>query len=333
MRWLIRLTIGVLIFLIATRAQQTRPTSFLYTVTELPLSPAAINDSGVVAGTVMHDLNPVHAASWSARNGLQLLGSIPSAFQTSEATGINNAGVVVGNLIGPLGNPVRGAIFSQGKFEQLESAGNARAYAINNSDQVVGESILTNAGGTHSVMWNQKGVPVNLGDCCGGVAKAINDSGQVVGYMWSSNHRYEAFLWDRTHGIVRLAPSERFSTALAINSSGDVLVETAAGFSIYHQATSSLSKLPVGKGVAAGVNNLGQIVGAAGPVKDHFRALIWDAIHETRDLNSLIPEDSGWVLEGATGINNKGQIVGWGEHRGEDSYFLLTPSSPSEAKE
>jgi uncharacterized membrane protein len=330
MRWLKCLTIGILILPIAIGRPHAAPKCALYVITELPLSPASINASGVVAGTTMKELNPVHAASWSAKDGLQLLGSIPAGFLISEAAGINDSGSVAGTLIGPVGNPTSAILFAQGKTKQLDAAGNAHAFAINNSNHVVGESVIPNAGGTHPVMWTEQGALINLGDCCGGVAKAINESDQIVGYMWSSDHRYEAFLWDRTHGIARLAPSERFSTALAINKAGDVLVETTRGYSIYHQASSSLSKIPLGKGVATGLNDLGQIVGAAGPVKDHFRALIWDAVNGTRDLNSLVPDDSGWVLEGAAAINNKGQIVGWGEHHGEESFFLLTPTHPSE---
>ena len=48
------------------------------------------------------------------------------------------------------------------------------------------------------------------------------------------------------------------------------------------------------------------------------------------DLNSGIPADSGWFLEGANAINKAGQIVGWGQIVGVGGpggrAFLLTPS-------
>ena len=43
------------------------------------------------------------------------------------------------------------------------------------------------------------------------------------------------------------------------------------------------------------------------------------------DLNTLIPADSGWVLEEATGINDSGWITGSGWINGERHAFLLKP--------
>ena len=44
------------------------------------------------------------------------------------------------------------------------------------------------------------------------------------------------------------------------------------------------------------------------------------------DLNSLISPSSGWTLELASAINDKGQIVGYGEDAsGLCRAFLLTP--------
>jgi probable HAF family extracellular repeat protein len=39
----------------------------------------------------------------------------------------------------------------------------------------------------------------------------------------------------------------------------------------------------------------------------------------------LLPLDSGWHLLSARGINNAGQIVGYGNHNGAYHAFLLTP--------
>jgi hypothetical protein len=44
-----------------------------------------------------------------------------------------------------------------------------------------------------------------------------------------------------------------------------------------------------------------------------------------RDLNTLIPAGSGWVLMIATGINSRGQIIGDGRFGGNPRAFLLTP--------
>lgn len=43
------------------------------------------------------------------------------------------------------------------------------------------------------------------------------------------------------------------------------------------------------------------------------------------DLNARIADDAGWVLEDTDHINARGQIVGYGEHEGQEHAFLLTP--------
>ena len=44
-----------------------------------------------------------------------------------------------------------------------------------------------------------------------------------------------------------------------------------------------------------------------------------------KDLNTLIPANSGWVLTEARAINSSGQIVGNGIKDGEQRAFLLKP--------
>jgi hypothetical protein len=44
-----------------------------------------------------------------------------------------------------------------------------------------------------------------------------------------------------------------------------------------------------------------------------------------RDLNTLIPQNLGWVLTSAADINIWGQIVGSGIRNGRPHGFLLTP--------
>jgi probable HAF family extracellular repeat protein len=56
---------------------------------------------------------------------------------------------------------------------------------------------------------------------------------------------------------------------------------------------------------------------------------LWTKQKGMQDLNNLIPPKSGWVLEYAASINNRGQITGSGTINGETHAFLLTPiSSP-----
>lgn len=53
---------------------------------------------------------------------------------------------------------------------------------------------------------------------------------------------------------------------------------------------------------------------------------MWEETSGFHDLNERIAPGSGWKLEAATGINNRGEIVGWGDYKGkEDEGFLLVP--------
>src|SRR5262249_16224655 len=76
-----------------------------------------------------------------------------------------------------------------------------------------------------------------------------------------------------------------------------------------------------------GLNSAGQIVGYSVPSGPYAsRAFLYDAGTMT-DLNSLLPEGSGWSLLQATGINDAGQIVGSGSNpSGQFRGFLLSPT-------
>jgi hypothetical protein len=54
------------------------------------------------------------------------------------------------------------------------------------------------------------------------------------------------------------------------------------------------------------------------------RAIVWRDKVMT-DLNTLIPADSGWYLEGAASINDAGEIVGYGTINGNSHAFLAIP--------
>ena len=71
------------------------------------------------------------------------------------------------------------------------------------------------------------------------------------------------------------------------------------------------------------INNAGQVVGSMWRNGYSERAFVWeDGL--TRDLNDSVSTDSGWELQGATGLNNAGQIVGYGQQDGEERAFIMT---------
>src|SRR5262249_25532480 len=73
---------------------------------------------------------------------------------------------------------------------------------------------------------------------------------------------------------------------------------------------------------AADINDRGQVVGRSANQLGQGRAFLWEGGVMT-DLNTLLPPDSGWVLQYAFGINNNGQVTGLGDYQGEMRAYLL----------
>jgi probable HAF family extracellular repeat protein len=171
---------------------------------------------------------------------------------------------------------------------------NSYAWGINNVGQVVGN---VNDGGL-AFVWDSTNGMQDLGTLGGGRgAEAINNIGQVVGYSYTSGLNVHAFLWDSTNGMQDLG--------------------TISGYG----------------SVASGINDFGQVVGSlttSGEEPQH--SFVWDSTNGMRDLNDLIDSNSGWTLNSAKAINNKGQIVGYGNLNGQQRAFLLTPIAETNPK-
>lgn len=86
-----------------------------------------------------------------------------------------------------------------------------------------------------------------------------------------------------------------------------------------------------GDSIAWAINHSSQIVGTSALLDDTLHAFIsqYDEVEESRvlhDLNNLLVDNPGWVLNEAYGINDVGQIVGYGVNpQGQTHAFLLTP--------
>src|SRR5262249_45902437 len=143
---------------------------------------------------------------------------------------------------------------------------------------IVGESRAKGKRPLGPVLW-QNGAIVDLGGCCGGAARAINNSGQVVGDLYDEEGHYRGFLWDHAHGIRYLSQPDTFSSATAINDSGHVLLQEPEQGVFLYLGEGKLIQLEVPKHLPAdarALNNADVIVGAFGPFSDVYRAFIWD---------------------------------------------------------
>lgn len=287
-----------------------------------------------------------HAFIYSKTTGMQDLGS-PYGGTNSAAYAINNSGLVGGSgqttLLDSQNKPTiyhattwsgsasqsrdLGLLSSQGyemwggpwsRVNSVNDSGVSAGYAS------TGKLDLNGDPAGHAVIWDANGVIKDLGtlgDCayatskltCSSAAFGINAAGQVVGVSGDENNdKLRPFLY--SNGKMTDLGTLTGATngyAYAINNNGQVV-----GFSSDYKT-----------------NATDPTTGSTGST-NFTTATLWtvDANGNAviTDLNSLVA-GSGWELWGATGINDKGQIVGYGM-LGEGANatfhaFLLSPDT------
>lgn len=242
----------------------------------------ALNDNGALVGR--HGL---HAFSY-AGGTLTDLGS--GGFR-SWATGINNAGTVVGTERDTAGAvSTRGFIHTGGAISYIEPFGEPFSYAtaINQSGQVTGYA-TTAADDAYSdparnAFLYSGGSLRSLGSLGGRVSEGndLNDAGLVVGWSETATLAEERpFLFSPVSGML-----------------------------------TDLGSLGGSSGRANGINNLGMVVGMSdiGAAAGYdYRAFLY-ADGGMVDLNTLVDGAGGWRLVSAQDINDARQILGQACH-------------------
>jgi probable HAF family extracellular repeat protein len=214
----------------------------------------------------------------------------------SHANGINSKAWVVGQSWSSATSSWHAFLWTaKGGMQDpgnLGGDGGTWANGINNKGQVVGASYLKGNTIVHAFLWTAKGGMQDL-DTLGGTygeAKGINSKGQVVGFSYpSGNPGYHAFLWTAKGGIQDLGVP-------------------VGGTNCYPQA----------------INRKGQVVGNYdnGNGSNVF-GFYWSQATGFLDLNTLVVDlPSGVKVEVATGISDKGVVVGY---TNEGHACLLTP--------
>jgi len=290
-----------------------------YRVIALPLQPARINETSQVAGTTTGH----HAALWTEQSGLREM-PLPTGFYNSEGVAVNNSGHLTGVAYDRTFSLHQAFTFANDVLILLAGE-QSRSYDINDSGEVVGESLLPGKEGTVPVSWNKNTIRP-LGGYCTGSAKGINKNGVEIGDVYDEAGRYQAFLWNGKQGQP-IGPPDLYSSAIAVNDHGHVVVQAFSEAFLY--VGGSLVRLELSTRYPSqprAMNNCDIIVGSYGPFADAERAFLWGKTSGFHDLNALIESDSGWKLESATSINDRGEIVGRGDYRGQDDTgFLLIP--------
>jgi probable HAF family extracellular repeat protein len=275
-----------------------------------------------VAGSFFQGANLVHAFIWSRTTGMEDLGVLVGGDNESVATGINESGEVTGYST-PYQGTSRAFRWSRESGMMLVPSLSyciaTRALDINAAGEIVGMCRIDQSGIFRPFRWTIAKGMEDLGTLDidrGGAAMAINDSGLIAGF---SN---AASIYDDARGVIWSGPGRALqigdcidgwcgTEVHAINNNGDV-TGTANGtaFIRFRDGTMrDIGKLrDATNSTGVGINEAGDVIGISYPPysSSPIRSFIWTAGGGMRELG--IAGKSEFVV---TGINNKGEIVGY----------------------
>jgi probable HAF family extracellular repeat protein len=302
---------------------------------------AAINGSGTVVGEAAAEGGLARAYALHPNDAtLYDLGTPAGAW--SSASAINASGVVVGAHRRPDGgtrafvaDPHAGVTVDLGTF-----GGNwTVAYGVNASGTIVGGSRdLT--GAMRAFTYRPETGMQSLGTLGGTTSQAfgINDDGVVVGESSTLEGRMHAFRWagGTMEDLGTLGGTT--SRARAINSGGWVTGNSSTPLGDEHAflfepgvGMVSLGAPAGGYASGEGINTKGHVVGWWMEAGFVAYAFVWTQETGLVDLNTLVPLPEGDRLSAAYGINDNGEIVGYGVFGGELRGFRLTlPAEPGD---
>lgn len=281
-----------------------------------------INNRGQVVGNAETERGKMRAFLW--QNGqMSSLGSTADDVP-SVAYDLNDSGLIVGTVGETFGPSSRGFSMQFGDkqfnlFEPDDVPGGTALMGVNNAGAMVGYQGDTekgeSAGGASGVIVSPDGkVSAAKDESVHMMLFDINSKNQVAGVIYVEDKPFGVRL-PQKDGFKPVAGSE----AWAINDEGSLALAENGQVVLWIKTAQKEAKLQQGPGFPLGINNRNQIVG-----NNAGRAQLYEN-RGSIDLNTLIAPGSGWKLEGACDINDKGQIVGYGTIKGQTHGFLLSP--------
>jgi probable HAF family extracellular repeat protein len=306
------------------------------TLLENPVDPQAYNliagdisNSGWVTGIALTPANSQIIWQYSPQNGYEVLGTYPG-YQTS-ARAVNDSGQIAASAYNQTSErPLR---YTQGVgFQDLGTLGgtgsdaNHGSMGLNASGQVVGYSEVP-GGDVHAFRYTDGAGMQDLGTFGGRFSNGydLNNTGTVTGYADYADGSRHAFLFTDVTGMQDLGPG----VGVSINSLGIVAgVSPLFGGPVLFKDG---QVVPIGsisgmRGMGIGsINDANVVVGGYLSADSHALAFLATESDGMVDLNTLIDSNSGWLLAGASAINNSGQIVGEGYFEGRATAYRLDP--------
>lgn len=209
--------------------------------------PAAINDSGMIVGTLLTDTGYVPFLTGARGAGAKRIEFSDSS--QGVALAVNNAGMVVGSYLDPKTLFYSPYVYTQERgatpiFDRSPPEGGS-ATAVNNNNQIVGYILEYYAPFEdyfyHGFMVKPSGEIITRFPQIPADSfrpTAINDSGQVTGA--TGNAIGPIVTGPMGRGFVAFAPDAVYGESNAINSRGNVAGEAFGSFASGHVAFSTL---------------------------------------------------------------------------------------------
>lgn len=277
------------------------------------------------------------AFRWTQESGVESLGLLEGATQSSSRAASQDGSVVVGTSNDGASESFRWTeetgMIAIPDLPGDNGSGNGVARDVSDDGTViVGGARSTE--GRQAYIWNQgvtiqePGETVGLGDLPGGSFDSIaygmtGDGSTVVGRGTNSDNRHQAFIWNDVQGMAALSDTGFRSNAFAISDDGSVVVgydviaqETERYRGKYRTVTTQeavrwtdtgmelLGDLPGGDhySEAHAVSEDGSVIAGLAtssyPVAGGAEAFIWDTAHGMRSLQDVLTTDYGLDLTG-----------------------------------
>jgi len=330
------------------------------TVTELRSDNGSIardiNDAGVIVGEqLLADGTTLRATMWSGAAGAANDIGVAFGAESSTAYAINASGQVVGYSefgdglrTATLWNGARGtdaSILNLGAA--MGSTGSSVAWDINDHGVVVGQAPLS-PGFSKGFVWDGTNGGQTAGApsfYMGSANRGINNSGSIVGSAFFFGDPDDAYLaipdgrGGYSHGDIA-PPGYNLSIATDIADNGTIVGFTSFGLDDSWQAAKFLGRGEIEllgtldgleNSEANAVNESGLVVGRAwdNDFMEDNAAVAWldGVVYDLNDFRGI----SGFErLYEATGVNNNGDIVGFGRMTdGTLSGFVITGFVPA----
>lgn len=288
----------------------------------------AINNKGEIAGQVTDKDRRIRAVKWV--DGKAIDCGVDGV--TSTAMDINENGYMVGYTGQSFGVSSRAVYWtSENEFHELDlsdtwNEGGSALRAINEQNQVVGYAAdkaddelageLKGEPQGFRYNLNEQTIEPLQGEGINFLPNGINEAGDVVITLFYDGTKHGAMYPGKMpleiKGDIEL---------IDINDNGQIALCLEGGQALRLDVEGAqVGVESFGVGMPCRINNAGIMVGIGEGGANLFEN------RQAIRLNTLIPADSGWRLDQANDINDRGQIVGFGSYKGSGARaFLLNP--------